>query len=551
MSSPDCVLNAEGLLAALPDCLLHLAADGRLLASYGGGELADAVFAAFQKSLSLVAEETLSTLLAAPFEFSLMAEDGRERLLEAKCTLLDDGSRLCLLRDITSRHEAALPMFGVAAGVNALTGLPEKLRLCELINSEIGRSRREGHSLALLSIELDGLADIAGRYGQPIGALMLQWAVGRLRTTLRATDQLGWHGAQVTDEMMPSGGFMLLLPALARPEDALIVAERTVELLQRPFVFEGQPHSLLARIGIAICPCDGHDALSLWRQAAAACRLAAQSERRCRYADETLDNAARQRLTLVTDLRAALNEGGLTLAYQPRIEGGCVVAVEALLRWPAGGQLRRPDEFLSLADQGGFMPAIGRQALAQACADLARWRRAAGGRPPVLAFNLSAAELHDAGLPAYIATTLAAHGLSPQVLHLEVAEETLSALDDAGLERLRALRMSGFGLIIDRCLGHLALLATLPPGMLTGINISQRLIADLEVRPIALSIVGAMQHLARGPGLSVTAVGVERAMQARMLKDIGCYRQQGHLLCPPLLADEFFNWLQAQPVIGE
>ena len=533
MAPVDSDLNTGALLDALPDGLFWLADDGQLLARHG--RLADVPLAPLQEADEDVLVE---------FVVDRAAGEPPHYLYEAHCVRFGDG-RLCLVRDVTARAQASCGSPSVTAGLDALTGLPEKQRLRELIDCELGRSLREGRTLALLCIELDGLTDIAGRYGPSVSGLVLQWAVGRLRTTLRASDQLGWHGVlpMPGEETASGSGFMLLLPSLARAEDALIVAERTVELLHRPFALEDGGLELSARIGIAVSPRDGRDARALWRSAAQACAAVSRG-RLCRYADAELDALAHRRLALARELRAAPGSNALHLVYQPRIEGSCVVAVEALLRWQSTDGVRLPDEFLSLAEQCGLTPAISRRVFELACADLARWWRAVGERPPLLSVNLSATELHDAHLPMRVLDLLVSHDLPPQALQLEVAEETLATLGPAELERLHILRRSGVGLIMDHCMGNLALLATLPPGTLTGINLGRRLVGEVETVPLSRSLIGATLHLATGLGLAVTAVGVERPLQASQLKDAGCFRQQGLLHCAPLGIDDLLIHLR-------
>jgi Predicted signal transduction protein containing a membrane domain, an EAL and a GGDEF domain len=194
-------------------------------------------------------------------------------------------------------------------------------------------------------------------------------------------------------ELARLGGdeFTALIVGLRRPQDAVAVAQRVLQLMRRPFEISGRQVLLTASIGIAVFPDDGADAATLLQHADTAMYLAKEVGRdNCQFYSPSLTEAAIQRLELESSLRLALERGEFTLEYQPQLEAasGRVVAVEALIRWqhPSRGTVP-PADFIPLAEDTGLIVPIGRWALRAACAQAARWQRA--GRRLRVAVNLS------------------------------------------------------------------------------------------------------------------------------------------------------------------
>jgi EAL domain-containing protein (putative c-di-GMP-specific phosphodiesterase class I) len=247
------------------------------------------------------------------------------------------------------------------------------------------------------------------------------------------------------------------------------------------------------------------------------------------------DEAEDHRL-LENDVRTALHDGGLRLAYQPIVDAatGREAGREALLRWrhPTRGDIS-PDLFVPIIEDSGLIHQIGDWVIREACAE-------AACRPAELtvAVNISAAQLSGAGLAQAVIAALAATGLDPARLELEVTESVFLGDDAATLASLERLRLLGVRMVLDDFgQGYSSF------GYLTRARFSKIKIDRCFVRGAAdgeresLAIVNAILALARGLGVTTTAEGVESAAQAEVMRGLGCDQLQGYLFGRPVASE--------------
>src|SRR5660397_204608 len=305
---------------------------------------------------------------------------------------------------------------------DALTGLPNRTLLADRFTQALRAARRDGTTTALLLIDLDRFKEINDTFGHHCGDLLLTQVGPRLTAALREVDAVARLGG---DE------FAVLLPDITDASAAIGVADKLRAALERPFHIEGFDGEGLdldveASVGVVLSGEHGADATTLLQRADIAMYVAKSQNLGVFAYDPAVDGHSPAKLALLGDLRRALDRDELVLHYQPKvsISTGDVIGAEALVRWqhPDRG-LVFPDEFIPLAEHTGLIGPLTRHILDTALAQARTWSDA--GRPLTVSVNLSARNLLDEGLPDQVAELLAAHGVAPALLELEVTELSL------------------------------------------------------------------------------------------------------------------------------
>jgi EAL domain-containing protein (putative c-di-GMP-specific phosphodiesterase class I) len=312
-------------------------------------------------------------------------------------------------------------------------------------------------------------------------------------------------------------------------------------MINQPFPIDGKTLRISASVGISHYPEDASDASGLVRAADTAMYRAKRSGRGAtRLFTYDLSLAAERWHTLSQEIEGACERGEFTLHYQPQvaIENEAIIGVEALLRWehPALG-LIGPEHFVPLLEERGMMVDVGRWAIEQACRQNRAWQEA-GFEPVRIAVNLSAQQFHREDLVDTVAQALAASGLAPQWLELELTESL--TLDDADvtLEIMRRLKALGVALSLDDFGTGWSSLAYLRRFPLDRIKIDRTFIRDLAHHESTAAIVHAIVDLARRLGLDCIAEGVETEEQQKLLLRDLCPGMQGYLFSRPIPADQ-------------
>jgi predicted signal transduction protein with EAL and GGDEF domain len=289
-----------------------------------------------------------------------------------------------------------------------------------------------------------------------------------------------------------------------------------------------------ASIGIALAGREDDSALSLLRDADAAMyRVKARGGGGIECFDGALRAAVLRRVRVEHELRDALERDELLVHYQPLVDvtDGRLLAVEALVRWahPLRGLLT-PGEFIAVAEDAGLIDRVGEIVLAKACAQVARWQQALD-RPLAVSVNVSARQLTDAGFAGRVLATVAASGLAPGTLCVEMTESVL--MGRAAGEALSVLRADGVRVHLDDFgtgYSSLSYLRRLP---VDAVKLDRSFVIDIDSDPQAVVIVEALGSMARALGVDVIAEGVETPAQRDALLDAGCPLQQGFLHARP------------------
>jgi len=423
-----------------------------------------------------------------------------------------------------------------------LTGLPNRALLNQRLRQILAQTQRNGTHIACLFLDFDHFKRINDTLGHDSGDQLLQAVAQRLTAAVRESDTVSRLGG---DE------FVVILPGLDPAHatfETMTVLARIRESFLTPFRLADQTPTLTCSIGVSMYPLDANDPVTLIKQADTA-MYAAKEVGRNAYRFYTADMNARvqARLQLETDMRRGLLNNEFFLAYQPQIDmqTGRTCAVEALLRWrdPTRGVIA-PTEFIPIAEESGMIQALGSRVLRDACRQLVQWHRQ--GMMLRLSVNLSVQQLQHDSCLAIVEEALAASGLAPQYLDLEITESLIITHPERAVATLAKLKERGISITVDDFgtgYSSLSYLARLP---IHAVKIDQRFVHGLAHNPNDVAITQAIIALSHSLGLRVIAEGVESAAQYDFLKRHGCEAAQGFLISSPLEEREFPAWWKAQ-----
>ena len=303
-----------------------------------------------------------------------------------------------------------------------------------------------------------------------------------------------------------------------------------------------------ASLGLAIGPRHGHDAATLLQHADVALAMAKRGRYGYAIYSPEQDHHSPERLSLIGDLRQAIEQGTLMLHFQPQInQPSCrVESVEALLRWdhPRLGRIP-PDQFIPLAEHTGLIRPLTRWVLGAALDQCRCWLDA--GRDLSVSVNVSAHDLHDSQFPALVAELLFASGVPAKRLRLELTEGTMMTDLDGVLDVLTRLDGMGVGLSVDDFGTGYASLAYLKRLPISELKIDRAFVRHLSTDLSDAAIVESTIALGHKLGLNVVAEGVEDSQTWHLLAGFGCDVVQGYLVSHPLPPADLESWLDDQP----
>ena len=416
---------------------------------------------------------------------------------------------------------------------DALTGVPNRRALADRIVQQMSAvaTGEPPPVFALLHLDLDRFKQINDTLGHSYGDRVLREVVERLRGAVGENDTLARLG----------GDEFALLVENAQMFEAEASARRVQQLLAEPFSFDTLSFTVTASCGIALYPGDGGTPDELMASAERAMHWVKEGGRagfRFHVPRKEVDLLSRMRLDHA--MRQALTEGRFRLHYQPQVELGSdrVIGAEALIRWrdPQRGDIS-PAEFIPLAEESGFVVAIGEWVLREAVAQAAHWL-SRGLRMPV-AVNVSALQFQQAHFVETVADALREAMLPASMLELELTEGVLLGDAEEGLRRMRALASLGVTLSIDDFGTGYSSLAYLKRFPIQRLKIDRSFVQGLPGDASDVGIANAIVQMGRALGLQVIAEGVETEAQRDFLAQAGCHEFQGFLFAKPLRPDEF------------
>jgi diguanylate cyclase (GGDEF)-like protein len=416
-----------------------------------------------------------------------------------------------------------------------LTGLPNRLLFRDRTEHAIRAADRDGVQTAVMLMDVDQFREINDTLGHHAGDQVIAAVAARLRGVLRSSDSLARLGG---DE------FAILMPRVMEESSAVQLAARIRTALSAPLILHGVLLDIRASIGVAVYPDHGDDVISLLQRAEIAMYVAKDTRTALQVYDPSTDEHSTERLSLVAELRHALDRGEIVVHYQPKatMHDGRVRSVEALVRWqhPERG-LIGPYEFVHLAEHTGLIRPLTHHVLRTALEQCRQWRDR--GIDLSVAVNLSVRDLVDLDLPGAIAAELDRVGLEPRCLAIEITETMLVLDPNRTIEVLARLHEMGVRVSLDDFGTGWSSLSYLQRLPVDELKIDRSFISDLAASDTDSSIVEATVALARKLGLTTVAEGVESARAWEQLVRLGCDVAQGYFISRPLPAEELEVWL--------
>ncbi|MFN8223406.1 MAG: EAL domain-containing protein [Gaiellales bacterium] len=459
-----------------------------------------------------------------------------------------DGSQqysLAMIEDISARREVEEALRAEAernefqALHDPLTGLPNRVLFRDRIQQTLRAAPRADTAATVLIMDVDRFKEINDSLGHHAGDLLLLELGTRLEQEIRGGDTVARLGGDEFGILLADGG---------SADDVSLVLRRIVEVVEKPFVLEDIEVSVELSIGVARYPEHGGDVVSLMRHADVAMYSAKRAGVPYAFYDPSSDAHDPARLSLLGDLRRAIEERELVLHYQPKavLATGDIRSVEALIRWqhPTRG-LVRPDEFIPLAQETSLITPLTLYVIEEALAEVGRWREAYG-RELSVAVNLSVRNLLDLTFPDQVEQLLERAGTEPGVLELEITESTMLADPLRVQQVLSRLAALGLRISIDDFGAGYSSLTYLRRLPVNEIKIDRSFVTNMVTDESDAAIVRSVIELAKSLRLDVVAEGVEDEATWRRLDELGCAFAQGYHLSRPLPATDFLAWLRAR-----
>ncbi len=428
--------------------------------------------------------------------------------------------------DITEQRQSEVKIEYMAHH-DALTDLANRVLLNNRLEYALGRVSG-GEMVAVHHLDLDQFKAVNDTFGHPCGDKLLRSVAERLRRLVGDSDTIARMGG---DE------FVIVQATISDPADATSLAQGVIDALSEPYEIDGQQAVIGVSIGISVGPGDGSNPDKLLRNADLALYRAKSDGRSTfRFFEPAMDLQMQTRRIMEQDLRKALPAGEFELHYQPVVNLASkeISGFEALIRWnhPTKGMIS-PAAFIPLAEEIGFIVPMGEWVIRQACATAAQW-------PDNLhvAVNISAIQFRSPGLMQVIVGALAASGLAPTRLEIEITETVLLHNKEATLAVLHQLRALGIRIAMDDFGTGYSSLTYLQSFPFDKIKIDRSFVKNITENSSSLNIVRAVAALANGMGMTATAEGVETAEQLHSIASEGCTEMQGFLFSKPLPAFE-------------
>lgn len=417
-----------------------------------------------------------------------------------------------------------------------LTQLPNQRLAGDRLMQQLESAKRRHESVAVLLLGISGFKQVNETLGHPIGDQLLKQIANRLRARVRDSD---------TVARMHDNEFLII----ASNADQVAVRALVDSLLGQfiePLQLDTAELIPRLNVGVAIYPQHGADSTELLRRAGIALTEAKESRSPVAFYEYGQDEGHLRRLSLVADLKRAVDENQLVMHYQPKITvlTGEVNSVEALVRWihPVHGFMP-PDEFIGLAESSGNIAMLSNWVLRTVIAQLSEWRKQ--GIHINAAVNLSATDLQDDSLPERITEYLAEHALAPEQLIVEVTESAMMRDTSQAHAILRTMRERGITVSLDDFGTGYSSLAKLRDLPIDELKIDRSFIIDIAPNSTDALIVKAIVDLGHSMNMSITSEGVETATEWDLLQLLGSDTVQGYFISKPLPALEFASWWQA------
>jgi len=468
-------------------------------------------------------------------EFEVQRRDGTSfnALVTTSQISDEDGNLVGMIgvsMDISDRKEAEERLFYLAQ-YDSLTDLPNRNLFMDRLEQAILRARRHNNSMALMFLDLDRFKEINDTLGHLAGDMLLCKVAERLTSNLRDVDTIARLGG---DE------FIILLEQVRDQREIEMVVNKILDFFAAPFSINENDVFVPPSIGITVYPDDADNARELLKAADIAMYEAKRNGGNC-YEFYSTEKHAKStlRLSMESNLRQAIDQDELSLAYQCRVSArdGETIGLEALLRWHnASLGTVPPIQFIPIAEETGLIIGIGEWILRQVCRQWVVWRDA--GRLFTVSVNISARQFRQRDFTERLAAIIGETGMDPAWLELEITETMIMTHAEDVIRTLSALHDLGIKLTIDDFGTGYSSLAYLKRFPVDALKIDQSFVRDVTSDPDDEAIVRAIISMARNLNLSIVAEGIETKEQMEFLKSAGCDEFQGFYFCHPCSPDQ-------------
>jgi len=517
-------LLPDGLLLVEDDYIISAnPAAARLLGFDSPSELLDEELSRLfidEKSRSVFKTKLGELLTDAPLVCLTGPRCGFERSVQLHAgttQILGNNSQLVLIQDGSHATKQLSATSQTDIHVDSLTGLYNRLGFTKRLEHFI----QNDTPVVMLYLDIDNFKNINDSLGHHIGDKVIQEVSSRLKRLLPDQAILGHLGG---DE------FGLLLPEPEHSRSAEMLAERIISLINQPFDLHHFSKRLACSIGSVQYPGDGNDARILLQNADTAMYEAKDRGRNrlIKFHDQ-MNKEARMRLWLEIELQKALQQNGLEVWYQPKVNARdfSINGAEALVRWkhPVEGYIS-PAAFIPVAEKAGLIEHLGRVVMRDVFATVKRWKQQ-GILPGRVAINISPEQFGNPQLVDYLEKLLRTTSLDPSCITFELTESAVMSDSEHTLQMLNAIKKLGFNLSIDDFGTGYSSLAYLARFPLDELKIDRAFITDIDTLPKQITVIENIINLGKSLNLTVVAEGVETQQQATLLSNLNCNSIQG------------------------
>ncbi len=503
-----------------------------------------AIEPAEQNTVRRLIEEARDQGGAFCLNYRIILPSGQERILCNQGEVMFDRHQLpCLVvgvvQDITELKQAE-DQIRYLAFYDNLTGLANRTLFREHWTKIEPQARRTGKKVAVLFIDLDHFKRINDTLGHPVGDKVLITVAERLKGVLRQSDVVARASEQPTSIISRLGGdeFTVLSANFTSLDHIATLTERIILAIEQPIIWQNQPITLSASIGISVYPDDSSDLDTLLKNADTAMYEAKEKGRNnFQFFQHQMNDAANARFQLANSLRRALTHNEFELYYQPQFRNldKQLSGVEALIRWqdPVKG-LVPPNHFLPFAEESGLIHAINDWVITTACTQAQRWVEAGLFTGRRMAINISGQNVNFKRLSRRILEVLEQTGLAPQHLELELTERVMMENTDDAVESLQHFKEMGIAIAIDDFGTGYSALSHLQLFPLTTLKIDKSFVQNISKNNNSIALLHSIVGIAKSFDLKVIAEGVETEEQLKVLDAISCDELQGYLFSRPI-----------------
>ncbi|NGZ12255.1 EAL domain-containing protein [Vibrio aestuarianus] len=522
-STLTCLLP-DGLLLVDNDCIISAnPASARLLGFESTAELLGEDLSSLfidDKAKTVFSSQLSSLIAKAPLVCLTGPRCGFERQVQlhaSETVVLGNNSQLVLIQDAEDSPKQLSATAQADIHIDSLTGLYNRFgftkRLEQFIQNET--------SLVMLYLDIDNFKNINDSLGHHIGDKVIKEVSMRLKRLLPQQAVVGHLGG---DE------FGLILPEPENNRAAEMLAERIIALINQPFDLHHFSKRLACSIGSVTYPGDGNDARMLLQNADTAMYEAKDRGRnRLIKFNDQMNKEARMRLWLEIELQKALQQNGLEVWYQPKVNARdfSINGAEALVRWkhPVEGYIS-PGAFIPVAEKAGLIEHLGRVVMRDVFATVKRWKLQ-GILPGRVAINLSPEQFGNPKLIDYMEKLLRTTELDPNCITFELTESAVMSDSEHTLQMLNAIKKLGFSLSIDDFGTGYSSLSYLARFPIDELKIDRAFITDIDTLPKQVTVIENIINLGKSLNLTVVAEGVETQQQATLLSNLNCNSIQG------------------------